>query len=139
PAAKATAAVPALGELMFDPDLNVRQAAATTLESMGEQAKAAAPSLARAVGEGDAEPRMNAMYVLQVLDPADAKIAIPNLIDALNNSDARVRRVAAESLGKVGPAASAAVPALRRALGDEDNEVRVQASDALLAILVGPV
>ena len=42
-----------------------------------------------------------------------------------------VRREAAVALGRVGPAASAAVPALVRAQRDEEPEVRAAATDAL--------
>ena len=40
------------------------------------------------------------------------------------------------SLGAIGPNAKQAVPALRAALGDDENEVRTQAEEALK--LIGP-
>lgn len=45
-----------------------------------------------------------------------------------------VRRGAAESLGKIGPDAKAAVPALRKALRDADEFVRSAAAEALAKV-----
>ncbi len=42
-----------------------------------------------------------------------------------------MRRIAAFALGKIGPAAKEAVPALIAALKDEDKDVRVYAASAL--------
>jgi HEAT repeat protein len=55
----------------------------------------------------------------------------------MDNGDPKVRRAAAETLGKYGQLArnQATIDALRRALGDEDQEVRINASEALLHIL----
>jgi HEAT repeat protein len=135
PPAKAIGAVPGLARLVCDPDLSVRMAAAETLELFGPLAKDAVPALAQAIVTGDAEPRVAAMVALAATGPENAKAAVPQLVDALTHPDARVRKAAAETLGKIGPPARAAIPALRRALGDEDNDVRVNASDAILSIL----
>ena len=64
---------------------------------------------------------------------------VPDLMKNLKHPDARLRKGAAETLGKIGPPASEAVGALRRlALGDEDEEVRIAAQDAILSILPPP-
>ena len=47
--------------------------------------------------------------------------AVPLLIELLRDSDPVVRRYAADCLGDLGPAAAPAVPALLRALGDEEQ------------------
>lgn len=138
PPEKAASAVPQLAGLLADMDLNIRMAAAQTLEWIGPHASAAAPALARAVGEGDVEARIMAMYVLNRLGPDAAAAALPQLIDGLNHPDPRLRRAITDSLGRMGPGARPAIPALRRALGDEDAEVRINASDAILSIN-GPV
>jgi len=52
----------------------------------------------------------------------------------VSDPDPAVRQTAADLLGRFGPAAVAAVPALRRALDDSDAEVRRAATDALLSI-----
>jgi HEAT repeat protein len=138
PPSKAAAAVPGLAKLLSDPDLNVRLQAAKTLTEIGPAAHLAVPSLAQAVTTGDAEARLGAMEALQSIGPKQGKDAVPNLIQTLSNPDARVRRMAAKTLGDFGPDARSAVPALRHALGDEDQEVRVNSSDAILNILQRP-
>lgn len=135
PAERVAGAVPRLAALLADTDGSVRTAAARTLEGLGRLAKGAAIPLARAVAQGDVEPRLAAMRALQKLDPSDAEVAIPELTDGLGHADARVRRAAAETLAKIGPSAHSAIPVLRRALGDEDSDVRINASDAILSIL----
>jgi len=58
--------------------------------------------------------------------------AVPALIAALG--DAKLRRFAAESLALIGPAAAEALPALNAALGDADQNVRLNAAEALAQI-----
>ena len=134
----AAEAVPGLAKLACDPDNNVRLAALTTLQLMGPLARPALPALAQAVTQGDSEVRVATMATLLTIGGDDAKIAVPGLIQSLTASDPRVRRAAAESLGRLGPLAEAALPALRRALGDEDQETRIFASEAILNIIPLP-
>jgi HEAT repeat protein len=132
--ALAARAVPALAQLLSDRDLDVRLTAAATLEAYGPAAGAAIPALAAAVSQGDSEFRRAVMYALQSIGPEAAREAVPGLVTDLTNDDARVRRAAAETLGRFGPAARSALPTLRRTLQDEDGDVRQAASDALLSI-----
>lgn len=126
-------AVPELGRLLFDPDLDVRLAAATTLERYGNLAGAAVGDLTRAVGVGDAEIRIAVVHALETIGP-EAKSAVPALAKALEDPDERVRRAAADALGRFGPLAQSAEPALRKALDDKDTHVRHAASGALLSV-----
>lgn len=132
-------AVPALTKLVYDPDLDVRLAAVRTLEGMGPHARSAVTHLLKGILFGDPEIRIGVMHTIASIGPEHAQAAIPNLIRSLSydaSQDARVRQTAAEILGKFGPLATAAVPALRQALGDDDADVRARAADALLSILV---
>ena len=131
-------AVPALARSLSDPDIDVRLTAAATLEGYGSGARAAIPALATAVAKGDSDVRRAAMYALQAVGPEASRAATPYLMASLRNDDPRVRRTAAETLGSFGPQARNAVPALRRALQDEDADVRQAASDALLNIMPPP-
>jgi HEAT repeat protein len=133
----AVPAVPALAKMLFDPDFPVRLVAAATLESLGQYAEAAVPELARAIGFGDAENRVAALYIIQSIGPERTKSLISPVTEVLKQDDPRVRRAAAETLGKYGPLARnrSTVDALRRALGDDDQEVRINASEALLEVL----
>jgi HEAT repeat protein len=130
----AETAVPALARVLFDPDLNTRMAAAATLEKYGRVAKRAVPEMARAVATGDPDSRVAVIRAVEAVDPADAQPAIPVLSRSLTHPDNRVRRVAAEALGRIGPAARQAEPALRRALDDSDDLVRKAAAEALMNI-----
>jgi HEAT repeat protein len=60
-----------------------------------------------------------------------AEPAVPSLIDATKDSDARVRKAAADALGKVDPNVEVAVPALMAALKDKASPVRQAAAGAL--------
>jgi hypothetical protein len=60
--------------------------------------------------------------------------ALAVLVDALRDESILARRHAALLLGRLGPAGRAAVPALRRALRDEDLAVRWAVIEALEAI-----
>jgi HEAT repeat protein len=133
----AVSAVPALAKMLFDPEFTDRLAAASTLEAMGPFAETAVPELARAVHFGDAENRVAALYVVQSIGPERSRSLIPSVTEALEQPDPRVRRTAAETLGKYGRLARnrATLDALRRAQGDEDQEVRINASEAILQIL----
>jgi HEAT repeat protein len=60
---------------------------------------------------------------------------MPPLLDGLADRDGVKRRAAATALGRMGPLARAAVPALEKVLNDVNPEVRQAASDALKGIL----
>jgi HEAT repeat protein len=129
--------VPALAALLFDSDDAIRVAAAATLESIGPCAETAVPDLVRAIHFGDVENRVAALRVVETIGPDRSKLAIPSVTAALSHPDPRVRRAAAEALGKYGPVARNQVTtdALRRALSDPDQAVRIRASEAVRLIL----
>jgi len=59
---------------------------------------------------------------------------IPDLLDMLEHSDANVRASAAGVLGYIGPVNDKIIPALAKAIGDENTRVRVQAGKSLARI-----
>ena len=65
---------------------------------------------------------------------ADTHLAVPTLVKALADPNARVRQTAAQTLGGFGPTARAALDPLRKLLNDDVAEVRRAASGALLAL-----
>jgi HEAT repeat protein len=143
----AQAAVPALVEALRDPDAGVAEAAAYALKRVVATPEPAASAttptravmLAASAGvEGlvgmlaheDPAFRWRAAVALGELG-AEAKGAVPALLDGLDDEDETVRRGAARALGKIG-ADVAAVPALAAALGDRTDElVRQYAAEAL--------
>ncbi len=133
---KGTAA--SVGKLLLDPDPDVRRSAATTLGRLGPDARAAVPSLKEALNTGDVETVEKTCPVISRLDPKDARPLVPRLIKLLSHDDDRCLIAAARTLGRIGPEASAAIPALRKLLGHENAAVRVAASDAILGIMTTP-
>jgi len=61
----------------------------------------------------------------------DAEPAVPALIKLLQNGDVHDRRLAALTLGKIGPAAEGAITGLFDAVDDEDDSVSEMAEAAL--------
>lgn len=130
--------VPALTPLFKDEDFDVRVAAARALERYGPDARAAVPALIDTLyGQKDFETRQAVIATLLAIG-TDSRPAIPALTAVLDDPSQRVRRPAAELLGRFGPEAQSAVPALRKLLDDPDAEVRKAASEALLQILPTP-
>jgi HEAT repeat protein len=127
--------VPALVRLMGDPDMDLKLAAATALERYGPAAKRAVTDLIGTAVHGDAELRVASMRCLIAIGGSEANLAIPALRTALAASDPRVRAMAAEVLGKLGPSAKDAEPDLQKALHDNNAQVQKAAGDALLSIL----
>lgn len=93
-------------------------------------------ALISALGTGDYKARASAAEALVKMGPGPV---MPSMIEALRNTDVRVRANAALVLGAFGPAATPAVPALARALRDENPRVREVAGEALTRIaFAGP-
>jgi HEAT repeat protein len=107
-------AVPALVELLRDPDPAHRALAARTFWGMGAKGGAAAPALAEALGDAETPVRVGAAMALDNMGPAAAP-AVAALAKALRDPILEVRQWAARALGSIGPAAESAVPALERA------------------------
>jgi HEAT repeat protein len=106
--------------------------AASALGELGLKAKAAAPQLHAALK--NPEVRGIAAHALAEID-ANSLENITALIDLLKNDPHKeARRSAAASLGKIGPAAKAAIPELRAALQGDAKGGWWVAADALAKI-----
>lgn len=119
------AAVEPLVAALADADPFVAGAAADALARIGP---ASVPALVRALGDAREEVRVGAAVALGKLGPR-ATDAVPALARALSDPKAVVRWTAANALGAAG--AEAAIPALRGALWDRDEDVRRGAAVAL--------
>jgi HEAT repeat protein len=75
----------------------------------------------------------NAAFMLGRLH-REPNIAIPALIQGLQNTDSSVRQNSAAALGKFGEQAKPALDALTKALADSDSRVRSQATSAIARI-----
>jgi HEAT repeat protein len=107
--------------------------AAKVIRDIGPVAKAAVPTLIKALTtDGHQGVRQ---YVAQALREigSEAKAAVPALIKALETDEwEQVRWYAAAALGEIGPDAKEAVPALTKAMElDKDNSVRWRAAEAI--------
>jgi HEAT repeat protein len=107
-------AVPALTELLRDPDPARRALAARTFWGMGAKAGGAASALGQALADSETPVRVGAAMALDNMGPAAAP-AVAALAKALRDPSLEVRQWAARALGSIGPAAESAVPALERA------------------------
>ncbi len=115
---------------LADPDRQVRLEAARALERIGP---GCTDMVARCLQHGDASVRVGAIIVLARFG-AEAKQAVPALIQCLSDPVVEVRFAAARALRAVGREAQAAAPALSRLLADPDRLVRMNSADALEAI-----
>jgi HEAT repeat protein len=98
-----------------DPDPTVRASAAWGLGWFGKRAGLdPPPELFAALGDESAHVRQAALKALDAVQPTPA--VVPSLIGLLKSRDRQVRFQAAELLGRVGPEAESAVPALLETL-----------------------
>lgn len=122
--------VPGLLKTLDDKEPRHRADAADELGLIGRAAKDAVPALTRLANK-DADPlvRIRAAEALLRIEPQAKFVQV--LIEAMGDSQPKVRRAAVESLGNSGEHAVAAVPKLIDALKDADADVRWAAVLAL--------
>lgn len=127
-----------------DRDYDLGATAAATLEAIADS-----PAAVRALRfiksaimdrQKDVEIREAALRTLVQLG-TEANTAFPELTSILTDPDVRIRRLATETLGVLGrpvtrQQAEEALTALRNALRDDDSQVRQNAAEAILSIVV---
>ena len=118
---------------LSDPSPITRRTAAQCIARLGPPAKAGLTPLLKLVTAPDPDPHVRAAAVDAIgrLKPSDAG-TVNELVKLL--SDPSLRLVSAESLGRVGPAASPALPALAAALKDQDATWQWTAARAMVLI-----
>ena len=120
-----------LAELLKNPHSQVREAAAIALGKVGTDVAPAA--LIEALQDKEENVRWFAVESLRKLNVAQA---VPQLVGVLeNDSSPRVREITAGALETL--AQPAAIPALRKALKDQNERVRARAAGALQALARG--
>ncbi len=135
-----TKIVPVLMEKLKG-DLGQRARATGVLGEIGPDAlgastvKEAVPTIKQLLGEihehGNWCHRLDTAVALMKLDPAENPFAVSALIELLNHPYCGARWTAAEELGKLGPDAKSAVPALTELLKDRQERVQRSAREAL--------
>jgi HEAT repeat protein len=124
-------AVPALAKALNDNSARVRIMAAMALLKIDASQKAAVvPVFKDVIANGNARDRHWAAVYLHQIQPENAEI-IPVFVGSLTNQESGIRSSAAYSLLSYGSNAKIAIPALQKALGDADADVRQAARDAL--------
>jgi HEAT repeat protein len=122
----------------------VSAAAAATIEAIAGSPHAgkAVRYLRSAIANTTMDPanRIAAMKALVAIGGAGANDAFPELTGAVSDSDSSVRREACLTLGQLGHPATdtiyrAAIAALQQAMRDDDMDVRLTASEAIVAIV----
>lgn len=116
------------------PDIEVRSRAEGAIGDIGPQAKGAVQALIRSVERRDLTSTghidINGIWALGKVGP-DANVAIPVLESIIRQKGGRELVYAAEALIQVGGDRTVALAALERALGDQDQQVRAEAAEAL--------
>jgi HEAT repeat protein/type 1 glutamine amidotransferase len=102
-------AVPSVTGLLRDTNATVRAAAAQALGRVGPAARRATPELQALIH--DANPLVRAEAV-RAFGAVERATAVPLLVDLLQSTAPEVQGAAFDALGKMGPAAKAALPAL---------------------------
>ena len=126
-------AVPALAKVVMDESVDVRITALAALERYGPEAAGEAKAISKALSAKDALTRLWATRAIAAVGPKGREIAQETLSKTLGDEEVRIRRLAAQGLSAFGPYDEPTIKALRKALTDSDDEVRRQASRALLA------
>lgn len=132
----AVSTMPELAEALQDPAVTVRITTAQAMIQLDPQSEPAFDALAEALKHKEIEIRYSSLHVLFRFGAA-AVPAVPALIECLGVEGAdysSFRQMAAQTLGKVGTEARAAVPALTKTLTDPDFGVRQQTEFALKKI-----
>jgi HEAT repeat protein len=137
-------AVPALIEALDKGEPATRVKAARLLGSLGEAAVAAVPALTTALHDRNADIRLAAAKGLWNVNKQEAEVVVPVLVHLLEEKrtarfdDAESRRrflqTVMEALGRIGPPAKAAVPALMDKTKDANRLLSESARDALRRI-----
>jgi HEAT repeat protein len=132
-----TQALPEILEMLSSRDRQVRYTACYAAGTVGPAAREAVPILEKNLQEPDKFLQLASAWALVQIDPHRSGVAeecVDPLIRGLTLSNPGARVEAATALGRLGPAAKSAVPALNTATHDDEEEVRTAASDALQKI-----
>jgi len=113
------AATPALSQMLLHDDASVRYWAASHLGDIGPQANAAKPNLQQLLGDDSPAVRMAAAYALCRTEGVDSRIDV--LVEALRHPERGMGCCAAEMLGRIGPPARPALPAMQAAFQWHDD------------------
>jgi len=130
----AKAAVPALIVVLDHKNFHAQYFACRALGAIGADAEPAVEKLAERLKNGVTSVRRNAATALGQIGTAGGDAVVPALISALDDPLHPVRVEAIVGLGRMGPAAAAAVPKIKQMLEDERFVGKAPAAGALWRI-----
>lgn len=119
---KATSAVSNICAALKDKDPKVRSAAIIALESISIEATNVIPCLIDALDDNDEKVRYQAASALR----KTAKLGVPELVSALRNKSAYVRKGIAFALGNVKPPPANVVTSLKAIVDNENEDLEVR-------------
>jgi len=124
--------VRAISTLLATGEPGIQVKAANALANIGPEANDAVPGLLKAIRSNSLETRRAVVWALAGIGSTDKAVVAP-LVAVLEDqrNPTSTRAPAATALGKVGPPAAEAVPALVRLLGDDNEHARRAAVKAL--------
>ncbi len=114
----------------IDASHSIREVLRARLAALG---KVAMPHIIKGVEHEDRRVKSDCITTLGEIGP-DAKESISVLLETLVGSDARLRKLAARTLGKIGDLDPGVIPALTEASKDRDKKVAKEAKASLKAI-----
>jgi HEAT repeat protein len=130
-----SAAVPSLREAIKSDDAVVRRESLRSLGKLRERASTdpqiVVPLLLEALNDPDPSVRNVAVTYLGIVRDSPEK-EVAGLITALGDSEPAVRQAAAEALSAYGLLAESAIPALKKATTDPNDDVKREAGRTLV-------
>ena len=135
--AKEAVPVPLLIDALADPDFGVRGMAAEMLGEIGLKAEPAVPALRKALQSNDVWIRGSAALALVRIMGTKATMAVPALIDGLDDEDQDLREDNLRALQTMGSLAKEALPALLW-LAKKDDALRALTAETIWRITGEP-
>lgn len=120
--------------LLDSKQASLRQGAASSLQAMERLAVPAIARLKAALADPQREVRLAAGLALVAIDAKEGAAAVPVLLDHLDTKKGQPNQNIILALGKIGPPANAAVPALRKVLISSQPHLRPEIARALLQV-----
>ena len=87
----------------------------------------------------DSDPALRRAAAVPLAEAWPTSVIVPRLIETLNSQNRAVRSYSARMLGRIGPAASAAVPLLRAILKEPIDPNRIPRMDFIGSHLIDPI
>jgi HEAT repeat protein len=128
---EAKAAVPTMIPLLDSEDFHTQYFTERALGAIGPEARSAVPALRRKLKEGAPSVRRHAATALGDIGPDIGKEGLQSLLDALKDPLQPIREDAVIALGKLGPFAQPAIPAIEEATVQDTIGARAQAAKSL--------